>query len=964
MNRGWKRRARRAGWWLGGALLAGMVLAASAWFLRLALAERVFRIWAEQAGMEEATIRFGRLDLSGMEASGLRIRRGPLTIAVEELSVDYRLSSWWRSGSVDRALIDGLEIVADLRQATMEEVAGAAAGLMDGEGEGFPFGELQISRAALRLLLPDGEETLPLTAEAQVEDGVRLLARFSLGRPDLTARGELLFSSEDAAGRIRLDESSFNPGSLLALAGAMGIEALKELPVQLQTSEAALTGRWEFGGGSLSAVDAVAEIPWMEAQAELGRIGARNLRVKIRQGPDAPLQASGTAQVSVAGWAEGWQVEPVDVAVMATVGRVVGRIERLSFAGPGGVEGELAVTVAASFPPGRAPRLELEARSLHLNLAGRKLEPMVISGSGWTDAGEFAIDRVADGEIPAALDGVRGDFQREAEGYRLRVTGEVGAGPHPGLAAPLAGNWSATARMDGESVQWEFDVALPSQAVQWQDGPAAASGTVAGTLRMAGTMEEVEIRELAASIEQLAFERVDAFGREGVFSANLRGGPIAIAAVQAIAAAGFDRAAVDQLASQFEGSAAFSLATGGQRGSAEASGIRGDLQLAPKDGAAEVQWTAKVERINTAGIGLGPLVAHGTSGATATQLVGHLGLGRAEQVARLEQRFDYTEQLEAVGTVWVDDLDASELQAALAKLPGVAGLSISGRIKAVAQTTLTEGVWDASGGVQLIGIRIADTAKEVTIEGIAGEVEFTSMARLETPPRQRLSFERMTAGGQELTNGRVTWRARGANRLEISEAEAAWAGGRVGLDPFAFDPQSPAFASAVVLAGLEMEELQKLAPEIPGRIRGRLVGRIPFRYGPDGLQPMEGELLLQPGTEAILALDEPGWLTGGEAGAGTGAVEEALQSVRVTRLRIHLFDPTVPDRPAQITVEGISESGVRAPNEGVVGLLGRLSGRGEQPVVYPPVNLTVNINGPVEALVRWGLEQNISFTFD
>ena len=137
-----------------------------------------------------------------------------------------------------------------------------------------------------------------------------------------------------------------------------------------------------------------------------------------------------------------------------------------------------------------------------------------------------------------------------------------------------------------------------------------------------------------------------------------------------------------------------------------------------------------------------------------------------------------------------------------------------------------------------------------------------------------------------------------------------------------------------------------LFPTANAKASGLADGRIPMHYGPQGFGFSHGWLALKPGTPGTLRIDQPGLLTGNLPPQNVAyptmkAVETGLLNLRVDTLRAEIYPP---DAPAGRSVQII------------------IAGQPLDPKVKAPVTFEVNVNGPVEKLIQWGLDSRMKIS--
>ncbi|MBI2516808.1 MAG: YdbH domain-containing protein [Opitutae bacterium] len=279
----------------------------------------------------------------------------------------------------------------------------------------------------------------------------------------------------------------------------------------------------------------------------------------------------------------------------------------------------------------------------------------------------------------------------------------------------------------------------------------------------------------------------------------------------------------------------------------------------------------------------------------------------------------------------------------LVVLPGGAW-EISGRLTATADGTYAAKKLTAGGTVQLHDVRLANPARGFTAEGVEAELEFTDFNQLQTKPGA-LRVRELRKGGLVATDLAVTLALEGPERMAISRATLQTLGGRVSAEPFKVFPNQQELEATVVADGLDVEKIMALARDVPAKASGRVDGRLPIRIDESGLRLGTGWLQLKPGVYAEVQLQAAGLLTGGMAASNPSynvlqQVETGLLRLRLTELRLEVRPPNAPPgRTATL----------------------HLAGEPADPKVKAPVTLDLNVNGPLEQLINFGLDRRLNF---
>ncbi len=280
-------------------------------------------------------------------------------------------------------------------------------------------------------------------------------------------------------------------------------------------------------------------------------------------------------------------------------------------------------------------------------------------------------------------------------------------------------------------------------------------------------------------------------------------------------------------------------------------------------------------------------------------------------------------------------------------LPGqLAGWEVSGIATISVHARLDNAGPAGALTLHLQGGAVRNAGQKVAVDGIEGDIAALNLAALATPPGQSLKVASIRVGDVELQGLSVRYQVKNAHQLSIEAATAEVFGGKVAVDPFEFDPAVADYSVTLECDGLRMEDIMALFPTANAKASGLADGRIPMRYGPKGVTFSHGWLELKAGHPGALQINQPGLLTANlspqNVAYGTlKAVEAGLLNLRVDTLRAEVYPP---DAPAGRSVHIM------------------IAGQPQDPRVIAPVTFEVNVNGPVEKLIQWGLDSRMKFS--
>lgn len=280
-------------------------------------------------------------------------------------------------------------------------------------------------------------------------------------------------------------------------------------------------------------------------------------------------------------------------------------------------------------------------------------------------------------------------------------------------------------------------------------------------------------------------------------------------------------------------------------------------------------------------------------------------------------------------------------------LPGVlSGWEVSGRLDLSGSGQFGGGPMNGNLDLKLRDGAATNPAKHLGADGIEADVAVADLAKLISGPGQRVRAASVRVGDVQLRNVDARFALRGLHRIEVESGSAEVFGGRVSAEPFAFDPLVVDYRPTFEVAGLQIAQAMALIPTATARATGLADGEVAVHYGPEGLSLGRGWLGLHAGSAGTLQLQEPGLLTANVSPDSMAyptlkAVETGLTNLRVNALRVDIHPLNAPaGRSVQIHVEG----------------------QPIDPTIKAPVTFDVNINGPVEKLIQWGLDSRMNFS--
>lgn len=235
----------------------------------------------------------------------------------------------------------------------------------------------------------------------------------------------------------------------------------------------------------------------------------------------------------------------------------------------------------------------------------------------------------------------------------------------------------------------------------------------------------------------------------------------------------------------------------------------------------------------------------------------------------------------------------------------------------------------------------------------------------------RVSFTNAVAGPFPIDGGSGFF-AIDERVLTMSRGSVNFCGGTVSLYAlyFSFARQNTGFT--LYLDNLEVNRLLALVPNIEGTASGQLFGKLPLRIRDGGgeIRLSNAFLYNRPGDRGFIRIPDPSPLTGWMEDNGvpeniSRQIGFALKDLQYRTLRLDLTAPRDADGSIGILLEGMAGTGdEKATIFGrAISLLEGMVGTGDEKDKKEggkpkgvPVNLNINVNGPLERLLNLNLK--------
>lgn len=306
---------------------------------------------------------------------------------------------------------------------------------------------------------------------------------------------------------------------------------------------------------------------------------------------------------------------------------------------------------------------------------------------------------------------------------------------------------------------------------------------------------------------------------------------------------------------------------------------------------------------------------------------------------------------ETGGVSWSTEEMHVDLAVWSGALVGRLGTEFAGAVTAGALQASGSGTWQGEvltgrGEVRVREGRIDLPASKFLLEGVTLDLAFLDLGELRSAPAQTLTWTGGRYDTLAIGAGRIVFSMVGAE-IRVEEATVALLGGQVELEAFGFSMARPEMATTARVSGIDVAQVTPLLPPVLAEGRGRLDGSIRLRRDAGGIALGTGRLALRAGETAELRLaPTPGLLSTSLPPSvlkyypGLGKIETGEIPLRAELLEV------------TFTPEGDAEGRTASIH---------LAGGPFDPKLRAPIDLTVNVRGPLESLVKFGTNSRLHF---
>lgn len=281
----------------------------------------------------------------------------------------------------------------------------------------------------------------------------------------------------------------------------------------------------------------------------------------------------------------------------------------------------------------------------------------------------------------------------------------------------------------------------------------------------------------------------------------------------------------------------------------------------------------------------------------------------------------------------------------MALAPAAAGFELEGVVTGDAHGRIEKAALTGTATLRLRDGALRNQAKGVSAEGIMADLVFPNLPKLISAPHQIMNLGKAQIGAVTLQRGEVDLEIASEELMTVNAASVEAFGGRLSTEPFAVDLAKIDYAVTILADGVEIADVLALFPDSPVKASGEMDGRVPVRFDDTGLHFGQGWAGLKRGQTTSVLFNSAGLLT--SRISPKNPAYATLQKIETGRARLKVEEFHVDLHPAD------------APGDRSARL--RIVGRPEEPGTdLGALTLEININGPLEDLMNWGLKTEIS----
>jgi hypothetical protein len=278
-------------------------------------------------------------------------------------------------------------------------------------------------------------------------------------------------------------------------------------------------------------------------------------------------------------------------------------------------------------------------------------------------------------------------------------------------------------------------------------------------------------------------------------------------------------------------------------------------------------------------------------------------------------------------------------------IPSLANWQFRGTLAIEGRGTIKQGVFDGTATLELADGGMDNTKKKSSCDGLALRIELTGLQPLCTAPDQVFSVRTADFAGIELRDTKISFGLTPDGQVHVGSLESSGLGGKFSAEPFAFALKQPSITWVARAKGIDLEQLRNVVD--PGQLKikqaaGHVFGKLTVHLDHGTLTVGPSTLVLSKGELAQVVLQpSPGLFT---------RILYHNKEIRVAYpgfAQIELGEMPLVMKTFRIKFYPNGEQGSPA-------ILIQLEGGSTDPKFAAPIALDLNINGPVQQLLRGG----------
>lgn len=276
--------------------------------------------------------------------------------------------------------------------------------------------------------------------------------------------------------------------------------------------------------------------------------------------------------------------------------------------------------------------------------------------------------------------------------------------------------------------------------------------------------------------------------------------------------------------------------------------------------------------------------------------------------------------------------------------PEAADLIIAGTIQASGEGTWRGGKVGGRAKIELRNGRIESLARKSRFEGVGCTVTIEDLLARRTAPGQIFTWTSGHYDRVDLGAGRVEFTLDG-DQVKIGLATIAVFGGELAVRAVEFSTKKPEFTASAQMTGIDIGKMVFLLPEILTQASGRLDGYVDLTRDATGIAIGEGYLGLRPGVPATLQfVSRPGVLS--------AALPPAINKLYPGILQMETAG--IPLLAEELQLRFVPKGDEEGRSAWV-----HLAGRPVDPAFQGPIDLTMNVRGPLDEVFNAGANSTL-----